>query len=318
MSLALVGDIGGTHARFALWRDGRLEMPQVLETARFAGPEEAILDYLVGQGLEPLALEQVCLACAGPVESDPFRFTNNRWQISRAAFLSRLGLRQLLLINDFVAMALGVTRLPESELLPVCAGQGEAGRPCLVIGPGTGLGVSALLPDGTGGWRALPGEGGHVDLPLGTDREVALWQEMRRELGHVSAESVLSGAGLLRLYRVGCRLDGLASELESAAAVSRAALAGDAPAAVALEQFCCWLGRVAGNHLLTLGARGGVYLAGGMLPCFPGFLQASGFARCFADKGVMSRYLDGIPVWLVTAEQPGLLGAGLALEMGLL
>lgn len=317
MSLALVGDIGGTHARFALWRDARLELPQIFETAGFAGPEEAIRAYLAGLGLSPEALERVCLACAGPVEGDLFRFTNNHWQISRSAFQRALGLSQLLLINDFAAMALGVTRLPDSELLPVCAGQGDAQRPCLVIGPGTGLGVSALLPDGPGRWRVLPGEGGHVDLPLGTAREVALWQELRRELGHVSAESVLSGSGLLRLYHASCLLDGEPAQLDSAAAVSGAALAGDAQAAAVLEQFCCWLGRVAGNHVLTLGARGGVYLAGGILPHFSGFLQASGFARCFGDKGLMSHYLTDIPVWLVTAEQPGLLGAGVALELGL-
>lgn len=317
MSLALVGDIGGTHARFALWRDGRLEMPRVFETADFTSPEQAIHRYLVDLGLESRALDQVCLACAGPVEADPFHFTNNRWQISRAAFQRKLGLRRLFLVNDFVAMALGVPRLSEDELLSLCPGRSEAERPCLVIGPGTGLGVSTLLPDAGGGWRALPSEGGHVDLPLATSREVALWQEMRRELGHVSAEKVLSGSGLLRLYRVSCRLEGLTPQLASAAEVSQAALAGDAQAAAVLEQFCCWLGRVAGNHVLTLGARGGVYLAGGILPSFLAFLRASGFARCFVDKGEMGHYLDGVPVWLVMAAQPGLLGAGMALDAAL-
>ncbi|MFC0669115.1 glucokinase [Azotobacter chroococcum] len=314
MRLALIADIGGTHVRFALWRDGRPQALRVLATGDYPGPEEAIRAYLAELGLPLDALETACLACAGPVHGDRFRLTNNPWQFGRLALTHALGLRQLLVINDFAAMALGMTALADHERLTIRPGLAATGCPRLVLGPGTGLGVSALLPDGAGGWRVLPGEGGHVDLPLGSAREVALWQVMQRELGHVSAESVLSGGGLLRLYRASCVLDGRAPQFDSAAAVSAAALAGEAGAAAVLEQFCCWLGRVAGNHALTLGARGGVYLAGGMLPHFADFLQGSGFARCFVDKGVMSDYLEDIPVWLATAEQPGLLGAGLALQ----
>jgi len=312
MTLALIGDVGGTHVRFALWREGRPDAVRVLATGDYPGPEEAIRAYLAGLGLPSTALETACLACAGPVHSDLFSLTNNHWQFSRLALTHALGLRQLLVINDFAAMALGMTRLADHERLTVRPGHAEADCPRLVLGPGTGLGVSALLPDGAGRWRVLPGEGGHVDLPVASDRELALWQLMRRELGHVSAESVLCGAGLLRLYRASCLLDGQLAPFDSAAAVSKAALAGDGAAVAVLEQFCCWLGRVAGNHTLTFGARGGVYLAGGILPRFAAFLQGSGFARCFADKGVMSDYLTDIPVWLATAEQPGLLGAGLA------
>lgn len=315
VKLALIGDIGGTHVRFALWRDGRPDALRVLATGDYPGPEEAIRAYFAELDLPLAALEVACLACAGPVHGDLFRLTNNHWQFGRLALTHALGLRRLLVINDFAAMALGMTRLADHERLTIRPGQVAAGYPRLVLGPGTGLGVSALLPEGTGRWRVLPGEGGHVDLPLGCAREVALWQVLRRELGHVCAESVLSGSGLLRLYHASCVLDGQMPQFDSAAALSAAALAGDAGATAVLEQFCCWLGRVAGNHALTLGARGGVYLAGGILPRFADFLQGSGFARCFVDKGVMSGYLEDIPVWLATAEQPGLLGAGLALQV---
>ncbi|WP_061289775.1 glucokinase [Azotobacter vinelandii] len=314
MKLALIADIGGTHVRFALWRDGRPQALRVLATGDYPGPEEAIRAYLAALELPLAALETACLACAGPVHGDRFSLTNNHWRFGRLALTHALGLRQLLVINDFAAMALGMTRLAEHERLTIRPGQTAVGSPRLVLGPGTGLGVSALLPDGPGNWRVLPGEGGHVDLPLGNSREVALWQLLQRDLGHVSAESVLCGSGLLRLYRVSCRLDGQQPRLDSAAAVSAAALAGEAGAMAVLEQFCCWLGRVAGNHALTLGARGGVYLAGGILPHFAAFLRDSGFSRCFVDKGVMSGYLQDIPVWLAVAEQPGLLGAGLALD----
>jgi len=317
VSVSLVGDIGGTNARLALWRDGRLDHVRVLSTAAFAGPEQAIRSYLDTLGRHADELDRVCLACAGPVSGDEFRFTNNHWVISRTAFCRDLGLSDLLLINDFSAMALGVTCLRQDELLDVRPGVVVADCPRLVLGPGTGLGVGTLLPDTRGGWHALAGEGGHVDLPIGSEREADLWSYLHRQLGHVSAENLLSGSGLVSLYRASCALDGKTLRFDSAAEVTRAALEGDAQAIAVLEQFCTWLGRVAGNAALTLGARGGVYLAGGMLPRFADFLVASGFLAAFQAKGEMSGYLMHIPVWLVTAEQPGLLGAGLALQRSL-
>ncbi|OHC30945.1 MAG: glucokinase [Pseudomonadales bacterium RIFCSPLOWO2_12_59_9] len=314
MKLALVGDVGGTNARFALWRDDQLESVRVLATADYPRPEQAIRAYLIELGLPLGAVDSVCLACAGPVSGNLFRFTNNHWRLSRSAFCRDLQVRELLLINDFSAMALGMTRLRDDERITVCPGVAEADRPSVVIGPGTGLGVGSLLALSDGSWRALPGEGGHVDLPIGNPREAELWQQLYRQLGHVRAEDVLSGNGLLLLYRSICALDGHAPRLNSPAEVTAAALAGDAVAVAVLEQFCCWLGRAAGNNVLSLGARGGVYIVGGVVPRFAELFLASGFARCFRDKGCMSDYLIGIPVWLVMAEYPGLLGAGVALQ----
>lgn len=314
MKLALVGDIGGTNARFALWRDDHLEAVQVLATADFSGPEQAIMAYLQAQGLPPGAIGSVCLACAGPVGGDLFRFTNNHWSIDRAAFCQRLQVDELLLINDFSVMALGMTRLTERERMVVCEGQAQAERPVLVIGAGTGLGVGTLLEQADGRWLVLPGEGGHVDLPVGSPREAELWQILHRQLGHVRAEDVLSGNGLLVLYRAICELDGQRQQHRTPVEITAAGLAGEPVAAEVLEQFSCWLGRVAGNNVLTLGARGGVYIVGGVVPRFAERFLASGFVASFRDKGCMSHYLDGIPVWLVTAEYPGLTGAGVALQ----
>lgn len=311
---ALVGDIGGTNARFALWRDQRIESVRVLPTVEYPRPEDAIRAYLrsVDQSVE--ALQAVCLACAGPVSGDEFAFTNNHWRLSRKAFCEDLGLSDLLLINDFTAMALGMTRLREGELIEVCPGQSEAGRARLVIGPGTGLGVATLLPLEDGSWRALPGEGGHVCLPIGTTREAALWARLHEKFGHVNAEAILSGGGLLELYRASCALDGELPRLTTPAEVTAAALAGDGYAEAVLEQFCVWLGRIAGDNVLTTGARGGVYIAGGIVPRFVEFFARSGFSQSFRDKGCMSRYFDDVPVWVVTAEYPGLEGAGVALQ----
>lgn len=311
---ALVGDIGGTNARFALWRDHQVESVRVLPTIEYPRPEDAIRAYLHGVGQSVEALQAVCLACAGPVSGDEFAFTNNHWRLSRKSFCEDLGLSDLLLINDFTAMALGMTRLRDGELIEVCPGQSEAGRTRLVIGPGTGLGVATLLPLADGVWRALPGEGGHVCLPIGTSREAALWAHLHEKLGHVNAEAILSGGGLLELYRASCALDGEAPRLNTPAEVTAAALAGDEYAEAVLEQFCVWLGRIVGDNVLTTGARGGVYIAGGIVPRFVEFFARSGFSQSFRDKGCMSRYFDDVPVWVVTAEYPGLEGAGVALQ----
>src|SRR3989338_4319365 len=269
MKLALVGDIGGTNARFALWRADRLEAVRVMAVADHAGPEQAIRAYLAEQGLPLGAVTAVCLACAGPVDGDEFQFTNSHWRLSRAAFCQGLQLEQLLLINDFSAMALGMTRLRDDERLLVCPGLAEPERPVVVIGPGTGLGVGTLLDLGGGRWMTLPGGGGHVDLPIGTLREESLWKYLLMELGHVRAEDVLSGAGLLRLYRASCALDGRVAKWSTPAEVTAAALAGEPAAVAVLEQFCCWLGRGAGNNVLTPGARGGGYIGGGGGPRLP-------------------------------------------------
>jgi len=165
VKLALVGDIGGTNARFALWRDQALHSIRVQATADHKSPEDAIKVYLKEEGLAIGDIGAVCLSVAGPVSGDEFKFTNNHWRLSKTAFCNTLQVDELLLVNDFSAMALGMTRLKPDEFRVVCPGTPEPLRPAVVIGPGTGLGVGTLLDLGGGRWVALPGEGGHVDLP---------------------------------------------------------------------------------------------------------------------------------------------------------
>lgn len=316
--VTLVGDIGGTNARFALWRDERLESVKVLACSDFARPELAVREYLQRTGVPLSAVEAVCLACAGPVGAGDFHFTNNHWTINRAAFRAELGLRHLLLVNDFATMAWAASRLGPEYLAPVRPGVALADRVRLVIGPGTGLGVGALLPVGDGRWEVLPCEGGHVDLPVTSERDFQVWQRLRERHGHVSAERVLCGNGLQALYESGCALDGVAPRARNAAEVGALALAGDAQADAALEHFFLWLARVAGNAVLTLGALGGVYVTGGIVPRFLDRFRRSGFAEAFAARGKTSGpYLATVPVWVVTAEYPGLFGAGVALQQAL-
>lgn len=317
MTQLLVGDIGGTNARFALWRDSQLHAVEVFATADYSGPEQAIEQYLADQGVAHGEVAAACLAVAGPVDGDEFHFTNNQWRLSQRGFCEHLQIGQLLLVNDFTAMALGMTRLKPGESREVCPGEADPSRPALVIGPGTGLGVGCLLRMNEYRWMALPGEGGHVDLPVGNAREAAIQQQMHRQIGHVSAETVLSGSGLVRLYQAMCAIDGDVARHTTPGQITDAALGGEPQAVAVIEQFSRFLGRVAGNNVLTLGARGGVYIAGGVIPRFAELFLRSGFSTSFSDKGCMSHYFEGIPVWLVTAELSGLIGAGVALEQAL-
>ena len=313
MTLALIGDIGGTNARFAIWENDALHSVRVFATADYTSPEHAIGVYMADLKLQKGDIGAACLAVAGPVDGDEFRFTNSHWRLSRKAFCQTLQVGHLLLINDFTAMALGMTRLQPDEYQLVCEGEADPARPAVVIGPGTGLGVGTLIGL-RNGWMALPGEGGHVDLPVGSPREAQLRAHIEAQIGHVSAETILSGGGLLRLYQTVCEVDGHEPSCTSPAQVTEAGLAGDPVARETLEQFCRFLGRVAGNNVLTVGGRGGVYIVGGVIPRFLDIFMQSGFAQSFADKGCMSDYFKGIPVWVVTAEFSGLLGAGVALQ----
>lgn len=318
MKVLLLGDIGGTNARFALWQKNQLQAIQVLATADFVTIEQAVQAYLSAHGIDPGGVAAACFSVAGPVSGDEFRFTNNHWHLSCQAFCSALQIGELKLLNDFSAMALGMTRLREGEYRVVCTGRADPSCPALVIGPGTGLGVGSLLNLGSEQWMALPGEGGHVDLPVNNVHEAAIHQVLHRQVGHVSAETVLSGAGLVRLYQAMCILDNDSPRYTTPAEITDAALADEPRAMAVIDQFCRFLGSVVGNNVLTMGARGGVYVVGGVIPRFADLFLRSGFSKSFTEKGCMRKYFEGIPVWLVTAEYSGLLGAGVALQQSIL
>lgn len=312
-SWSLVGDIGGTNARFALVRDGevRLHCPLSLATADHETVGRALSVYLEQAG-HP-RVEAACLAVAGPVRQPEARLTNGQWAFSIPELKQAFGWSRLDVINDYHAMALGVLEVPEAGLVSVSKGAGVKGLPRLVIGPGTGLGMAALVPS-DGGWLPVVTEGGHVDFPVVTDVEVAILRKLQARFGRVSAERVLSGDGLLALYRAHADIQGVAAPLASPQAITGAATdRSDALAVKVLMHFCELLGRAAGNAVLTLGAFGGVYLTGGILARFPDFLAASPFLDGFTDKGRMTPLLTDTQVQLVTDSQAGLLGAARAL-----
>jgi len=310
---ALVGDIGGTNARFALVSPGAttLEQVQVLPCRDFDNLDVAVRHYLQATGSEEV--RQSCMAFACPVQDEHIKLTNAHWAFDKGAMKQRLGLEMFKVVNDFTAMALGVPHVAAEQRFQVGGGKALADRPALVMGPGTGLGVSGLVPS-SAGLVPLATEGGHVDLVATDDREMAVLLHLRNRFGRVSAERALCGEGLENLYQALQALAGNPERTLAASAITAAALAGsDTVAVETLDLFCALLGRVAGNAALTLGALGGVYLCGGILPRIETFFRGSRFRHCFEDKGRMRSVLEPVPVWVVTEAYTGLLGAAAAL-----
>jgi glucokinase len=316
--LGLVGDIGGTNARFALVTGEGQPLAHVhtLPTAGFADLGEAVQAYLQQAGVSAPA--RACIAIANPIDGDWLRMTNTAWAFSIEATRQRLGLQSLRMLNDWEAMALAAPTFAPHELLALGGDEAVPDAPRGLLGAGTGLGVSSLVRSHSGEWVPIAGEGGHVTLSPGNPREADLLRLLWQRWPHVSAERVISGMGLENLYSALAELNGAPGLSLSAAEISQRALAGqDALCLEAVETLCVLLGRVAGNLALTLGARGGVYLGGGVLGHLRALLPRSGFRAAFEDKGRFAPFLARIPTWLIEAEQPALRGAAMALGVRL-
>ena len=314
----LLADVGGTNARFA-WQagpGGLIDQQITLPTAAYPGIADAIRDYL--QRIARAAPPACSIAIANPVVGDAVRMTNHHWSFSIEALRQEIGLQRLLVVNDFTALALALPALQPEELRQVGGGSAQPAAPIGLIGPGTGLGVSGLLPDGHGGWVPLQGEGGHITLAGRTPRERAVLERIEARYGHASAERAVSGQGLVDVYRSLCELDRPQAPPPalSAAEISAAALAEDDPLArEAVLLMCAFLGTAAGNLALTLGALGGVYIGGGIVPRLGEAFARSDFRERFESKGRFRELLARIPVYVIHAERsPALLGAARALD----
>ncbi|MDE2174130.1 MAG: glucokinase [Betaproteobacteria bacterium] len=309
----LVGDIGGTNARFALQTAQGLSDIRVLPTADYARFADALLAYLAAVGAT--AVRHVAIGIANPVYGDQIRMTNHHWSFSIAQTRAELGLQTFLVLNDFAVLARALPELPAAELVQVGGGSAVPGAPLALLGAGTGLGVSGLIPDGQGGWTPLAGEGGHVSFAPFDEREVAIWRLAHARFGHVSAERLLSGAGMEFLHQALGQIAGQTPPERSAAEITRLALDGsDALCHDTVTLFCTLLGTVAADLTITLGARGGVYIGGGIVPRLGDFFRHSPFRQRFEDKGRTSPYLRDIPVWVIHSPWPALLGAAAALD----
>jgi len=320
--IRLVGDVGGTNARFALLdEDGKLNASSTLRTDDFPSLAEAMRTYLAEHDLEQVAAAAV--AVATPVVGDSVKLTNNHWSFSIEKTRVELAIQRLHVVNDFTALALSVPHLPEGELTKIGGGEAVTDHTMAVIGPGTGLGVSGLIPCGSH-WTALQGEGGHVSLGVRTPREYAVYEHLTKRFRHVSAERFLSGPGLVNITNALREIDGLPAHEYSPADVTlwgmesfEHATSGNdktlppehAGCEEALQIFCQILGSCAGNLVLTLGAEGGVYIGGGVVPRLGEFFVQSDFRREFEAKGRMQGYLEKVPSYVIHSPYPALIGA---------
>ncbi|HLN08045.1 MAG TPA: glucokinase [Xanthobacteraceae bacterium] len=308
---SLIGDIGGTNARFALvGPDGAFRRGRVLACDDHATLEQAIRRYR-DEELEPAGLQRIqaaAIAVAGPVTGDRVTLTNHPWSFSIRELQSALGLDRLVVVNDLAAVALATPRLGPDQLSQVGGGAAAAAAPIGVIAPGSGLGAGAVVPSG-GGWRPLPSEGGHVTMAPATLRESAVLDRLRERFDHVSAERVVSGPGLVNLYNTLCELDGAPAASFTAAQITDPGIGMREPhCREAVDMFCAMLGTIAGDLALTLGARGGIHVAGGIVPKLGATFAASGFRSRFEDKGRMRPYLAAIPTWVIIHPYPAFPG----------
>ena len=308
MSTNLLGDIGATHARFALLLSGgEIQRTQSLMVADYERIEDAIHAYLSEiPGHEKPA--DAALAVAGPVTGDRIVMMNSSWSFSREAMRQHFGWSKLHVINDFAANALGVPLLSSEHLLQIGDGAKVAeGAPIAVLGPGTGLGVAALVPSPSG-WIAVAGEGGNVTLPALDSREAAIIDILRRQYAHVSAEIVLSGPGLVNLYDALCELAGKPATPATPEHITHVYPGCDPQCREAVAIFCAMLGTFAGDVTLTFGARGGVYIMGGIVPKIYEIFRHSHFRERFEFKGRYRQYLSTVPTYVVTHPFPAFLG----------
>jgi glucokinase len=312
---ALLADVGGTNVRFAL-ADPNARAPLLVDSIRpyavadFPSLADAARDYL-----DTAAVQVVhgVIAIAGRVEADEARMTNPPWTISRPYIQQALGLQTLQLVNDFVAQAMAVRLLGPADLHsigPVGITSGNAStRTSLVLGPGTGLGVGALLLR-DGRWTALATEGGHVGFAPGTAEEIAILGKLADQFGHVSNERLVSGGGLVNLHGALASLAGETPDVSlDPPDITAGAKAGDARCRHVIELFCAIFGSVAGDMALALGAWDGVYLSGGLVPRLLDALDASEFRTRFEAKGRFSQALAQVATLAIVHAQPGLLGA---------
>jgi glucokinase len=318
----LVGDVGGTNARFALYDSRSATLCDLRTIAAVDYPDigAAIATYLAGLpvAVDAGTLAEAALAVASPVRDDDVAFTNSPWRFSRRALASRFGWRRLVVLNDFEALALGVPHLAADQLATIRPGVADPAAPRAVLGPGTGLGVSGLVrcgpQDGGGRWVALSGEGGHVGFAPTDELEMDLLRFLVQRHSRASVERVLSGEGLSELDAFLTARARLADRRLEPAQVTRRALEhADPVARAALDLFCAILGSVAGDLALTLGARGGVYLGGGILPRILPTLRQSRFVERFLAKGRMSSVLEPVPVHLILDPAAALRGAAAVL-----
>jgi glucokinase len=302
----VVGDIGATNARFALLSNGNLKEINSFEVAKF-GQFADVLAMFIKEHCRDIPINRALLAIAGPVKDGQVVLTNSSWVVDVGQLQTAFGL-QVRIVNDFEAVAYSLPSLTSTDLTGIGGGRPEAGAPMAVLGPGSGLGVACLIDRPEKG-VVIASEGGHATLAGTCEQEDRIVDHLRKRFGHVSAERAISGSGLENIYQAMAALEGLDIPPRNATEITRTAVNGESQLARrSLQIFCAFLGSFAGNVALTFGARGGVYIAGGISPRILDFLVQSEFRIRFEAKGRFREYLAAIPSYVITHPAAALIG----------
>jgi glucokinase len=311
----LLGDIGGTNARFALFEQGAIGPIERSRTADAPTFMDAVDAFLAPRGGRK-GIGGAAIAVAGPVDGGRCALTNSPWIVDQHELQRALALPDVMVVNDFAAVARSLPRLGKADLAAIGGGSARPAEPAIALGPGTGLGVACLIRT-PGGDIVIPSEGGHATLASASERQDSLLRHLRSRHGHVSIERVLSGNGLVALYEATAAVDGRTVPARDAAEITSGAQDGScAVCRAALDMFCAILGSAAGNLALTFGARGGVYIAGGIVPRFVDYLAHTEFREQFEAKGRFRGYLQNIPTSVITHPEAAMLGLASLFESG--
>lgn len=311
---ALLADIGGTNARFALLTDGKLGVISHMAIRDYGSFREALAAYL-DRAAKTVEIRHAILAASGTVQNERCALMNNPWVIDAAELRGAYGFSSVRLINDFEAVAWALPRLLPSSLLQLDGRRPVTEAPLAALGPGTGLGMAVSIPTG-GRQIVLSSEGGHSTMAGGSLREDAVIELLRHRFRHVSSERVLSGAGLENLHDALATLDGVTPPKRRATDITRAGIDGTCPISrAAIDMFCAMLGSVAGNLALAVGAKGGVFIGGGILRHMPEYLARSQFRARFEEKGRLRKFLEPIPVYLILDADVAFVGLRTLMEV---
>ena len=306
----MVGDIGGTNARFALVAPGKSELMSIktLQCTKFETVQEAIKSYL--SSINDAEIVSACIASAGTTHLDVFKPANNDWVINKSNVSSALNDIQVNWINDFSAQALATTTLKSNDVIVINQGTIQPERVRLVIGPGTGLGTCGLI-NSSNGWLPLPAQGGHSDFAPNSSLEMEVWTLLQKQFGHVAVERILSGPGIVNLYKALCQINRKEVLFNSPSEITSAAIKSnpDLSAKTSLELFCRIFGSVTGTIALSTGCLGGIYITSDLVRNFLDFFIESDFLKSFEDKGRLKYYMTDIPIFISKKENMGLIGS---------
>ena len=306
----MVGDIGGTNARFALVAPGKSELMSIktLQCTKFETVQEAIKSYL--SSINDAEIISACIASAGTTHLDVFKPANNDWVINKSNVSSALNDIQVNWINDFSAQALATTTLKSNDVIVINQGAVQPERVRLVIGPGTGLGTCGLI-NSSNGWVPLPAQGGHSDFAPNSSLEIEIWTLLQKQFGHVAVERILSGPGIVNLYKALCQINEKEVLFNSPSEITSAAIKvnPDSISKETLHLFCRIFGSVTGSIALSTGCLGGIYITSDLVRNFLDFFIDSDFLKSFEDKGRLKYYMTDIPIFISKKENMGLIGS---------